>query len=135
MIAHRLVRAALSAALFFASALVLAQSQQAPAAPAPEMTTYYMVFLLKGEAWTPGESPDHQKLQEQHLAHFRAMHDAGKLVIAGPFLDGQTIRGICVYKVASAEEAKVLAEGDPAVKAGRLKVEVHPWMVQKGILP
>ena len=96
MIALRLVRAALSAALFFASALALAQNKEAPAAPAPEMTTYYMIFLLKGDAWTPGESPEHQKLQEQHLAHFKAMHEAGKLVIAGPFLDGQAIRGICV---------------------------------------
>ena len=24
---------------------------------------------------------------------------------------------------------------DPAVKAGRLKVELHPWMVSKGALP
>jgi uncharacterized protein YciI len=130
MTVHRFVRAALAAALFVTPALAPAQSKEAPAAPAPEMTTYYVVFLIRGD-----ESPDHQKLQDGHIAHTRALHEAGKLVIAGPFLDGQTIRGICVYKVASAEEARTLAEGDPAVKSGRLKVEVHPWMVQKGILP
>ncbi|MGH9399085.1 MAG: YciI family protein [Thermoanaerobaculia bacterium] len=135
MTVQRLLRAALAAALFLASVLAPAQSKEAPAAPAPEMTTYYVVFLVKGDAWTPGGSPEHQKLQERHIGHLKAMHEAGKLVIAGPFLDGQTIRGICVYKTASAEEARTLAEGDPAVKSGRLKVEVHPWMVQKGILP
>jgi hypothetical protein len=38
-------------------------------------------------------------------------------------------------KVSSVEEVRTLASDDPAVKAGRLAVEVHPWMVQKGILP
>jgi uncharacterized protein YciI len=41
-------------------------------------------------------------------------------------------RGICIYDVKSLERAKALAEADPAVKAGRLRVEVHPWMSQKG---
>ena len=129
----RLAPAALASLLLCAAAAPGQQKTDAPAAP--EMTTYYMVFLVKGDAWTPGETPELQKLQEQHLAHFRAMHAAGKLVIAGPFLDGQSIRGICVYKAGSVEEARKLAEDDPMVKSGRLKVEVHPWLVQKGILP
>jgi hypothetical protein len=33
------------------------------------------------------------------------------------------------------EEMKALAEQDPAVKAGRLAVEIHPWFVEKGVLP
>lgn len=130
----RLAPAALAAVLFFAPGPGPAlQSKEAPAAAA-EMTTYYVVFLVRGEAATPAES-ERQQLQEKHIGHLKAMHAAGKLVIAGPFLDDQTIRGICVYKTASAEEARTLAEADPAVKSGRLKVEVHPWMVQKGILP
>ncbi len=42
--------------------------------------------------------------------------------------------GVVVYEAASIEEARSLAEADPAVKAGRLKIEMHPWMVQKGII-
>jgi len=35
----------------------------------------------------------------------------------------------------NAGAARALAEADPAVKSGRLTVELHPWMVQKGVLP
>jgi uncharacterized protein YciI len=100
--------------------------------PPAEMTTYYFVMLVKGPNWTGASNPE---LMKQHLAHLRRMWEAGKMVIAGPLLDDGNTRGLCIYKVASVEEAKKLASDDPAVKAGRLAVEVHPWMVQKGILP
>ena len=100
--------------------------------PPPEMTTYYFVMLVKGPNWTGQSNPE---LMKQHLAHLRSMWAAGKMVIAGPLLDDGATRGLCIYKVSSVEEARALASDDPAVKAGRLAVEVHPWMVQKGILP
>ncbi len=101
----------------------------------PKMTTYYFGMLLKAEKWTPEVTPESTALQALHIAHLTAMGKAGRLVIAGPLLDDGTIRGLVVYKAASIEEAKGWAEADPAVKAGRLKVEMHPWMVQRGILP
>lgn len=64
-----------------------------------------------------------------------SMGQSGKMVIAGPFTDDGRIRGICVYEVSSSDEAKELAGRDPAVKAGRLVVDTHPWRVKKGILP
>jgi hypothetical protein len=41
---------------------------------------------------------------------------------------------MCVYRVGSIDEARKLAEDDPAVKAGRLRVEVMTWYVQKGYM-
>lgn len=112
-----------------------ALAQQAPE-PMPEMTTYYFGMLVKGDKWTAAgaESPERVELQKQHLAHLKKMHELGRLLIAGPLLDDGTIRGLLVYKAASLEEARSWAEADPAVKAGRLKVEMHPWMAQKGII-
>ena len=100
-----------------------------------EMPVYYFGLLVRGPSWTPGTSPELQALQTQHMAHMQKTAEAGKLVIAGPLSDSGNIRGILVYKVASLEEAKALAEADPAVKAGRFSVEVHPWSVPRASLP
>lgn len=114
---------------------VAAISSRAEEPAMPEMTTYYFGMLVKGAAWSAGETPERIELQKKHLAHIMKMGEEGKLVLAGPLLDDGAIRGLLVYKAASIEEARAWAEADPAVKAGRLKVEMHPWMVQKGILP
>jgi uncharacterized protein YciI len=58
-----------------------------------------------------------------------------KLAAAGPFIDGGKLRGVFVFQVGSIEEARALADTDPAVRAGRLVVELHPWMVARGVLP
>lgn len=96
-----------------------------------EMKTYYMVFLVKGDNRTQ-DSATAAQIQKQHLAHLDKLWKEGKLDIAGPFLDDEDTRGICIYNVKSIEEAKELAEADPAVKAGRLKVIVRAWYSMKG---
>jgi len=101
--------------------------------PRYEMTTYYVGFLYKGPSWTPEVTAETQKIQEGHIANIERLAAEGKIVLAGPFSDGGDLRGMFVYKVASVEEARTLAETDPAVKAGRLRIEIHPWYSAKGI--
>ena len=100
-----------------------------------KMTTYYFAFLRRGPKWTPEKTPETEKLQAAHMANINAMAATGKLVIAGPFENAGNYAGVFVFKVTSLDEAKALAEGDPAVKAGRLTVDVHPWMIPQGSLP
>ena len=97
-----------------------------------EMKTYYLVFLKKGENRTQ-DSVTVSKLQEQHMAHLTKMADSGKMDICGPLMEDIDIRGICIYNVATKEEAEKLANDDPMVKSGRLKVEVHPFYSAKGV--
>ncbi len=102
----------------------------------PGMTTYYFGLLKRGPNWTAPPTPELERLQQDHLAHLRKMHELGRLVVAGPLTDGGEARGILVFRGTETLEAtRALAEQDPAVKAGRLVVELHPWMVQKGVLP
>lgn len=96
-----------------------------------EMKTYYLVFLKKGENCTQ-DSVTVSKLQEQHIAHLDKMASDGKMDICGPLMEDGDIRGICIYNVATKEEAEKLANDDPMVKAGRLKVELHTFYSAKG---
>jgi uncharacterized protein YciI len=69
------------------------------------------------------------------MAHINSMARSGKLVIAGPFENGGDYAGVFVFKGNSIDEAKALAEADPTVKAGRLVIDIHPWLVPEGSLP
>lgn len=95
------------------------------------MQQYYMVFLMKGEKRSQ-DSTEAAKLQKEHMAHLSRMHTEGYTSLTGPMGDDGDLRGIVVYNTATAREADSLANLDPMVKAGRLKVEVHPWWVAKG---
>jgi uncharacterized protein YciI len=74
-----------------------------------------------------------EQLQKDHMAHIGQMAKDGKLLLAGPFTDNTDLRGMFVFQTASIEEARALSEADPAVKAGRLRIELHPWLSPKGI--
>ncbi|MEK6281346.1 MAG: YciI family protein [Acidobacteriota bacterium] len=105
-----------------------------PSAPL-KMTTAYVGFLSRGPKWTPEQTPATAELQKAHIANINRLAEMKKLVVAGPFGDQGPLRGIFVFKVASLAEAKELADTDPSVKAGRLAIEMHPWIVPEGILP
>jgi uncharacterized protein YciI len=90
------------------------------------MKTYVMVFLKEGPVKIK-DSVAREQLQTAHLKNIFKLADEGKLIIAGPFSDDQEIRGIFIFNVNTVDEAKKLTETDPAVKAGVLIMELHPW--------
>jgi uncharacterized protein YciI len=98
-------------------------------------TTAYLALLTRGTKWTPEKTPATAELQKAHLANIGRLAEMKKLVVAGPFGDDGVLRGIFVFKVASLDEARALTETDPAVQAGRLAIDLHPWLVPEGVLP
>lgn len=110
-------------------------ADQSGQAPAPMEFESYQLVLLK----RPAERPEYpqeklQEIQAGHLAHLGRMAREGHLVAAGPFGDqeDERLRGLALYRVGSVEEARRLAEADPAVAAGRLEVEIMTWYTEKG---
>ena len=90
------------------------------------MRTYVMAFLKAGpNRERPREEA--QKLQVAHRANIRRLADEGKLVLAGPFADDGPLRGIYIFDVATVAEAEALTKTDPAIQAGQLVMELHPW--------
>jgi len=90
------------------------------------MKRYVMAFLKKG----PNRDLDSVKaaeLQRAHLNNIFRLADEGTLALAGPFLDDGDLRGVYIFNVETIEEAKALTATDPAIQAGSLVMELHPW--------
>lgn len=115
------------------SARAATEDNAKKAVPEVEMRTYVVGFLNKGPKWTAEATEETRKIHEGHMANIKTMAAAGKLILAGPFSDDGKLRGMFVFDLTSLEEAKALVEKDPAVKAGRLVVELHSWYSAKGI--
>lgn len=92
---------------------------------------YYLVLLKKGPH-RDQDSASSAKIQQEHLENINRLAAAGKLNVAGPFLDDGELRGIFIFDSQSEEEVKALCDSDAAIKSGRLIYEIHPWMTQKG---
>lgn len=134
------------ASLALASLLLLAPAAAmgappaaAPAAPAPpkfEFETFQLVLLMRASTWKKLPDEEAQALQARHIGHLTKMGEAGKAVVCGPFGNqvDPAYRGACIYRVATPEEARALAEQDPIIQAGQLRAEVITWAVGKGYM-
>jgi uncharacterized protein len=100
---------------------------------AENLEPFVLGFLVRGPN-PPQKGTGDDDIQKGHLAYMETLYKMGKLAAAGSFLDNTKARGVVIYRVANVEEARNFAAADPAVKAGRLVLEAHPWMTFKGIL-
>ena len=66
------------------------------------------------------------RLQQEHLRHLFTLRNEGKLLLNGPVLDESELVGIAIYAGQDRDVVRALAEADPSVKAGRLRVDVRP---------
>ena len=107
-------------------------SQEGDPPPTWAMRTYVIWLIYRGSNRITDEKAA-DDLQRAHLASNRRLADEGKLILAGPFLDKTDLRGVWLFDVATVEEAQALCDSDPAIQAGTLRVELHPWYSAKGI--
>jgi len=95
-----------------------------------KLVQFHMAVLRKGPQWSVMTSAERDKKLEEHVANVVSLLDSGRMVMAGPFVDSRDsgdIAGIFVFRATSAEEAESWANADPAVKAGMMVAEMHPW--------
>jgi uncharacterized protein YciI len=94
---------------------------------------YTIVLLILNKNRPKLTKEEEDKLQDVHLAYLAKLHDEGHLLMAGPILGSldRDIRGLNLFK-SSIEEAKSLAENDPAVRGGKFTIQLYPWMVPSG---
>ena len=92
-----------------------------------------VVYLRRGATPPVLSEEDSTALHHAHLAHLAELGRRGIVAANGPLLDqsDETLRGMSVYTV-DPDEARRLAEQDPAVRAGRFRVDVARWAVSAG---
>ena len=91
------------------------------------MKMYVLVILKTG----PVQITDKAKrdsLFMGHMSNIKHMASINKLVVAGPLQENdKKYEGIFILNVKTTEEAKVLLDKDPAIKAGVLDTEFYGW--------
>jgi uncharacterized protein YciI len=73
-------------------------------------------------------------LQDAHLHHLATLHEAGRVLAAGPLSDPERrYRGLSILDV-DPDRALELKESDPSVRAGLFQLTAIPWMVPAGAI-
>jgi uncharacterized protein YciI len=91
-----------------------------------DVEPYFIAFLFRGERWNDTLGEDVADLVPRQLAFIREQVEAGRYLLAGPITDDGPLVGMSIIAAATAEDALAIAGADPGVRAGRLRVEVHP---------
>ena len=95
--------------------------------PQHRLVQFQMAIMKKGPEWVSTKEPERKQIRQQHLANVLSLLDSGKAVITGPFDDDTDLAGIFILRASSTAEAKSWVDADPAVKAGLMVPEMHPW--------
>lgn len=101
-----------------------------------DLEAYELVLLRR-----PADPPDYdaeilEHIQREHLAYHARLRAAGLIVTNGPVTEqpDPSLRGLTFYRTGSLEQSRQLAEDDPAVRAGRLTVEIMTWYCGPGLM-
>jgi uncharacterized protein len=101
-----------------------------------ELEAFELVVLRRPQDATSYPQDVLQQIQEEHLAYHARLREAGDIVTNGPVSDQSdgSLRGLTFYRTGSLARARQLAEADPAVRAGRLRVEIMTWYCSPGTM-
>jgi uncharacterized protein YciI len=97
--------------------------------PKPKQFIYVLRLvprLHSDSAWTKED----EMVLDRHLARFKHAIETGELILAGRTLEpGDKTFGIAVFEAPDEEAARKFMESDPAVVAGLMTAELHPFAV------
>jgi uncharacterized protein YciI len=101
-----------------------------------DLEAFELVLLRRPESPSDYDDAELERIQREHLAHHQRLRVSGQVVTNGPVIEppDPSLRGLTFYRTGSLAEARRLAEADPAVRAGRLAVEIMTWYCPPGTM-
>jgi len=103
---------------------------QAPEPAAKPKQFIYVLHLVPrlhdDKAWTAED----KAAVNRHLANFKAAVQSGQLILAGRTMEsGDKTFGIAIFEATDEAAARKFMEADPAIAAGVMTAELHPFAV------
>jgi uncharacterized protein YciI len=116
--------------LLFISAIAQSLPAQTPEPNKKPKQFIYVLHLVPrlydDKAWTAED----KAAVDRHLANFKAAVQSGQLILAGRTREtGDKTFGIAVFEAADEAAAREFMEADPAIAAGVMTAELHPFSV------
>jgi uncharacterized protein YciI len=101
-----------------------------------DLEAFELVLLRRPEDAQVYDDAELARIQRQHLEHHARLRATGQVVTNGPVVDqpDPALRGLAFYRTGSLEQSRQLAEADPAVRAGRLAVQIMTWYCPPGTM-
>lgn len=101
-----------------------------------DLEAFELVLLRRPQDAPPYADDVLERIQQEHLAYHTMLREGGQVVTNGPVSDQPdlSLRGLTFYRTGSLARSRQLAEADPAVRAGRLTVEIMTWYCQPGTM-
>ena len=106
-----------------------AKTPKAPKPVKPKQFIYVLHLvprLHSDSAWTKED----EAVLGRHLDRFKEAINTGQLILAGRTPEpGEKTFGIAIFEAADETAARAFMENDPAVAAGLMTAELHPFAV------
>jgi uncharacterized protein len=116
--------------LLYVSAIAQSLPAQTPEPNKKSKQFIYVLHLVPrlydDKAWTEED----KAAVDRHLANFKAATHSGELILAGRTREsGDKTFGIAIFEAADEAAARKFMEADPAVAAGVMIADLHPFAV------
>jgi hypothetical protein len=100
-----------------------------------EFDSYAIVVLRRPPDAPELPEEEAEALQERHRDFIMSLVESGAAYAGGPFTDHSdpSLRGLAIYAL-PLDEARAMANEDPAVRAGQLVAESYTWWMPAGQL-
>jgi uncharacterized protein len=100
-----------------------------------EFDSYAVVVLRRPDDAPVLNEDEADALQQRHQAFIMSMISSKAAYAGGPFTDHSdpSLRGFILFSL-PLDEARALANEDPAVRAGQLVAESFTWWMPAGLL-